>query len=104
LRDLRNAGPKERLRDHAYTQKILPDDYKTGADNNMRSGSADSAEGEIARQFNLSLRIGFVRTSTFILTLPTLLKITRAAAHPNMAPMFDRYHFWSGLNKPEDMI
>ena len=59
--------------------------------------------GEIARQFNLSLRIEFIRTSTFISTLPTLLKMTRAAAHPNLAPMFDCYHFWSGLNKLEDM-
>jgi sugar phosphate isomerase/epimerase len=59
--------------------------------------------GEIVRKFNLSLRIEFVRTSTFISTLPTLLKMTRAAAHPNLAPMFDCYHFWSGLNKLEDM-
>jgi sugar phosphate isomerase/epimerase len=29
--------------------------------------------------------------------------MTRAAAHPNLAPMFDCYHFWSGLNKLEDM-
>jgi 2-keto-myo-inositol isomerase len=78
------------------TQKVLPDDYKTGADNMHEAG-------EIVRQFNLSLRIEFVRTSTFISTLPTLLKMTRAAAHPNLAPMFDCYHFWSGLNKLEDM-
>jgi 2-keto-myo-inositol isomerase len=78
------------------TQKVLPDDYKTGADNMHEAG-------EIARQFDLSLRIEFVRTSTFISTLPTLLTMTRAAAHPNIAPMFDCYHFWSGLNKLEDM-
>ena len=78
------------------TQTVLPDDYKTGADNMHEAG-------EIVRQFNLSLRIEFVRTSTFISTLPTLLKMTRAAAHPNLAPMFDCYHFWSGLNKLEDM-
>ena len=77
-------------------QKVVPDDYKTGADNMHEAG-------EIVRQFNLSLRIEFVRTSTFISTLPTLLKMTRAAAHPNLAPMFDCYHFWSGLNKLEDM-
>jgi 2-keto-myo-inositol isomerase len=78
------------------TQRVQLDDYKTGADNMHEAG-------EIARQFNLSLRIEFVRTSTFISTLPTLLKMTRAAAHPNLAPMFDCYHFWSGLNKLEDM-
>ncbi len=36
-------------------------------------------------------------------TLPTVLKMTRAAAHPNIAPMLDFYHFWSGLNKFEDL-
>jgi sugar phosphate isomerase/epimerase len=29
--------------------------------------------------------------------------MTRAAAHPNIAPMVDCYHFWSGLNKFEDL-
>jgi 2-keto-myo-inositol isomerase len=78
------------------TQKVTLDDYKTGVDN-MREA------GEVARQFNMSLRIEFVRTSSFISTLTTLLKMTRAAAHPNLAPMFDCYHFWSGLNKLEDL-
>jgi sugar phosphate isomerase/epimerase len=78
------------------TQKIEQDDYKK-APANLHDA------GEIARQFNLSLRIEFVRSSTFISTLPTLLNLTRAAAHPNVAPMFDCYHFWSGLNKLEDL-
>ncbi|MEO8658365.1 MAG: sugar phosphate isomerase/epimerase [Bryobacteraceae bacterium] len=78
------------------TQKIQPDDYRAGADNMHEAG-------EIAREFNLSLRIEFVRTSTFISTLPTLLKTIRAAGHPNVVPMFDCYHFWSGLSKMEDM-
>ena len=78
------------------TEKVTEDDYKSGVDN-MR------AAGEIARQFHLSLRIEFLRTSTFIATLPTLIKMTRAAAHPNVAPMLDCYHFWSGLSKFEDL-
>jgi 2-keto-myo-inositol isomerase len=80
----------------ATTQKITPEDYKAGVDN-MREA------GDIATQFNMSLRIEFVRTSSFISTMTTLLKMTRAAAHPNLAPMFDCYHFWSGLNKLEDL-
>lgn len=80
----------------ATTQKVTLEDYKT-AEDNMR------AAGEVVKQFNMSLRIEFVRTSTFISTLPTILKVTRAAAHPNVAPMFDCYHFWSGLNKLEDL-
>ncbi len=78
------------------TQKVTLDDYKAGVDN-MREA------GEVAKQFNISLRIEFVRTSSFISTLTTLLKMTRAAAHPNLAPMFDCYHFWSGLTKFEDL-
>ena len=78
------------------TQKVTLDDYKIGVDN-MREA------GEVTKQFNMSLRIEFVRTSSFISTLTTLLKMTRAAAHPNLAPMVDCYHFWSGLNKLEDL-
>jgi 2-keto-myo-inositol isomerase len=78
------------------TRKITEEDYKAGVDN-MREA------GEIAKQFKMSLRIEFLRSSTFISTLPTILKMTRAAAHPNIAPMLDCYHFWSGLNKFEDL-
>ncbi len=78
------------------TKKITQDDYKAGVDN-MRE------VGEIARQFRMTAMAEFVRTSPFISTLPTLLKMTRAAAHPNLAPLLDCYHFWSGLNKLEDL-
>jgi sugar phosphate isomerase/epimerase len=87
--------------DHIYsptatTQKFTLDDYKTGADN-MRE------VGEIAKQFRMTAMAEFVRTSSFISTLTTILKMTRQAAHPNMKPLFDCYHFWSGLNKLEDL-
>ncbi len=78
------------------TGTFTEDDYKVGADN-MR------AVGEIARQFGMTAMVEAVRASTFISTLPTLLRMTRAAAHPNMAPLLDIYHFWSGLNKLEDL-
>jgi sugar phosphate isomerase/epimerase len=80
----------------ATSKKVTEDDYKAGADNMHDAG-------EVAKQFNMSLRIEFLRTSTFISTLPTILKMTRAAAHSNIAPMLDCYHFWSGLNKLEDL-
>jgi 2-keto-myo-inositol isomerase len=75
---------------------FLPDDYTTGAEN-MRE------VGEIARQFRLTAMVEFVRASSFISTLPTLLKMTREANHPNLRPMLDTYHFWSGLSKFEDL-
>jgi 4-hydroxyphenylpyruvate dioxygenase len=78
------------------TGKFTPDDYKAGADN-MREVA------EIGRQFGMTVMAEAVRSSTFISTLPTLLDMTRRAAHPNMAPLLDFYHFWSGLNKLEDL-
>src|SRR5687767_8368898 len=78
------------------TQKFTDDDYKARA-GNMRE------LGEIARGFGLTMMAEAVRASTFISTLPTLLRMTRAAAHPNMAPLLDFYHFWSGLSKLEDL-
>jgi 2-keto-myo-inositol isomerase len=80
----------------APTQKFTEDDYKAGPDN-MRQ------VGEIAKQFRMTVMAEFIRTSTYISTLTTLLKMTRAAAHPNVAPLLDFYHFWSGLNKLEDL-
>ena len=78
------------------TQKATADDYRACLDN-MREAA------EIARQFRMTLMIEFVRNSAFISTLATLLKLTRAAAHPNLAAMLDCYHFWSGLDKFEDL-
>ena len=78
------------------TQKFTEEDYKAGPDNIRQVG-------EIAKQFRLTVMAEFIRTSSYISTLPTLLKMTRTAAHPNMAILFDFYHFWSGLNKLEDL-
>jgi 4-hydroxyphenylpyruvate dioxygenase len=77
-------------------QKFVEDDYKTGADN-MRQ------VGDVAKQFRMTMMAEFVRGSSFISTLTTALKVTRAAAHPNVAIVFDCYHFWSGNNKLEDL-
>ncbi|HYA42175.1 MAG TPA: sugar phosphate isomerase/epimerase, partial [Syntrophobacteraceae bacterium] len=59
--------------------------------------------GDIARQFNLTAMIEFVRTSTHLATLSTALKMIREAAHPNVRPMLDFFHFWSGMSKFEDL-
>ena len=91
-----NMGLNRAYASTATSKKVTEDDYKAGADNMHDAG-------EVAKQFNMSLRIEFLRTSTFISTLPTILKLTRAAAHPNISPMLDCYHFWSGLNKFEDL-
>ena len=77
-------------------QKFTEEDYKAAPDN-MRELA------EIARGFGLTMMAEAVRASTFIASLPTLLRMTRAAAHPNMAPLLDFYHFWSGPSKLEDL-
>lgn len=78
------------------TQKFTEDDYKRGVDN-MRE------VGEIAKQYKMIAMVEFTRASSFIATLSTSLKMTREAAHPNVRPMFDCYHFWGGLSKFEDL-
>jgi len=78
------------------TPKVTADDYKRGVEN-MRNAA------DVAKQFEMSLRIEFTRGSSFIATLPTVLRMTREAAHASLAPMLDCYHFWSGLNKLEDL-
>jgi len=59
--------------------------------------------GDIARQFNLTAMVEFARTSTHLSTLRTTLTVTREAAHPNVRPMLDFFHFWSGMSKFEDL-
>jgi sugar phosphate isomerase/epimerase len=78
------------------SQKYTLDDYKRGIDH-LREG------GDIAKQFGVVLMVEFMRGSTYIGTLPTALKMTREAAHPNIKPMFDCYHFYAGLSKMEDI-
>ena len=78
------------------TRKVTPEDYK-GAPDCIREAA------EAARQNRLTAMIEFTRTSTFIATLTTSLKLLREAAHPNARPMLDCYHFWSGLGKLEDL-
>ncbi len=59
--------------------------------------------GEIAREYNLTAMIEFIRTSTHLATLTSSLKVIREAAHPNVRPMLDFFHFWSGLSKFQDL-
>ena len=77
-------------------RKVTADDYKA------TPGCIREA-GDIAKQFNLTCMIEFARTSTHLATLSTALKMIREANHPNVRPMLDFFHFWSGLSKFEDL-
>jgi 2-keto-myo-inositol isomerase len=59
--------------------------------------------GDIARQFTLTAMIEFARTSTHLSTLRSTLTVIREAAHSNVRPMLDFFHFWSGMSKFEDL-
>jgi 2-keto-myo-inositol isomerase len=78
------------------SRKVTLDDYKGAADC-IREG------GEAAMQFKMTAMIEFARNSSFISTLTTSLKLIRDAGHPNVKPMLDCYHFWSGMSKFEDL-
>ena len=59
--------------------------------------------GEISAESGLTAMIEFTRTSTHLATLTSALRVIRDAAHPGVRPMLDFFHFWSGLNKFEDL-
>jgi 2-keto-myo-inositol isomerase len=78
------------------SEKFTADDYKRGVDNLREAG-------DVVKPFGIVAMLEFMRGSTFIGTLPTALRMTRAAAHAHVKPMFDCYHFWAGLSKFEDL-
>lgn len=80
----------------AATAKFTADDYKAAV-GNMREVA------EIARQYQLTFMVEALRNSTFISTISTLTRLTREVNHPNLKPLFDFYHFWSGMSKFEDL-
>ena len=59
--------------------------------------------GDIAGEYGLTAMIEFLRVSTHLATLSSALDVIRAAEHPNVRPMLDFFHFWSGLSKFEDL-
>lgn len=80
----------------AGTGNYTEDDYKRGVDN-LREAA------EIAKPFNVTLMLEFARTSRFVGSLPTAIKLVREANHPNVRVMLDTYHFWGGISKFEDL-
>ena len=77
-------------------RKVTMDDFKA-TPGCIREG------GDIAKQYNITAMIEFARTSTHLATLTSALKMIREANHPNVRPMMDFFHFWSGLSKFEDL-
>lgn len=87
----------ERIYAPSITQRaVTADDYAA-------TPGAIYEVGEITREYGLTAMIEFVRTSSHLATLPTTLRVIREAGHANIRPMLDFFHFWSGLNKFEDL-
>ena len=87
----------ERIYAPSITQRtVTQDDYATTPD-------AIYEVGEITAEYGLTAMIEFTRTSSHLATLPTALRAFRDAGHPSVKPMLDFFHFWSGLNKFEDL-
>lgn len=80
----------------ATAEKFTADDYARGVENIRKVA-------EVAAQYKVKVGAEFVRSSTYMATLSTALKLHREAAHPNFGVLFDCYHFWSGPSKMEDM-
>lgn len=78
------------------SEKFTAGDYARGVQNLREAG-------DIVKPFGITAMLEFMRGSTFIGSLPTSLNMTRQAAHPNVRPMLDCYHFWAGLSKFEDL-
>ncbi len=76
--------------------KFTAEDYGRCLDNIRKTA-------DVAAQFRLEVGAEFVRSSTFLASLPTALRLRREAAHPNFGVLFDCYHFWSGPSKFEDL-
>jgi sugar phosphate isomerase/epimerase len=80
----------------ATTARFVKDDYARSLTNIRRTAN-------VAREFKMKVAAEFVRSSTFLASLPTALRLHREAAHPNFGILFDCYHFWSGPSKFEDL-
>lgn len=78
------------------SRRVTADDFKA------TPGCIREA-GDIAKQFDLTAMIEFARTSTHLSTLRSTLTVIREAAHTNVRPMLDFFHFWSGMSKFEDL-
>jgi sugar phosphate isomerase/epimerase len=77
-------------------RRITADDFKA-------TPGAIHEAGDIAKEHNITAMIEFARTSTHLATLTSSLRMIREANHPNVKPMMDFFHFWSGLSKFEDL-
>ena len=91
-----NLGLQKIYSASSTRREVTPEDFAATPD-------CIRETGEIAKEYDLTAMIEFTRSSTHLATLTSALSVIRAAAHPNIRPMLDFFHFWSGLSKFEDL-
>ena len=77
-------------------RRVTADDFKATPAASAKAATSPSS-------FDLTAMIEYARTSTHLATLRSSLKMIREANHPNVRPMLDFFHFWSGMSKFEDL-
>ena len=91
-----NLGLEKIYGASSTNRRVTAEDYAATPD-------AIRETGAIAGEHGLTAMIEFLRTSTHLATLTSSLQVIREAAHPNVRPMLDFFHFWSGLSKLQDL-
>ena len=96
----------EMLRDPGADPHLFSDRHDSeihGGGFQVRTGPHASSGGDCESNFACGRRPKFIRTSTVRLHAAHAAENDPTAAQPNMAILLDFYHFWSGLNKLEDL-
>ena len=98
LRDVRQPGRDPRLFAHRRRpQKFTEDDYKSGPANMHEAG-------EMAKQFSMTLMARVhAHVDVHLHAADAAQDDARGGASEPVDPLLDCYHFWSGLNKLEDL-
>jgi len=91
-----NLGLEKIYSSSSTNRKITAEDFAA-------TPNAIRETGDIAGEYGLTAMVEFLRTSTHLATLTSALQVIRGAAHPNVRPMLDFFHFWSGLSKLQDL-
>lgn len=59
--------------------------------------------GDIAGKFKITIMPEFLKFSTFLGSLTSVLELCREAEHSYVRPMLDTFHFYAGISKLEDL-
>ena len=76
--------------------KVTLDHYKRAVENYRQAA-------ELAKPYGVVIVIEFMKFSTFLSTLSSVLWMTRQVNHPNLSITVDAFHVWAGRSKMADL-